>query len=128
MTICVAQDCWLQDEGWQHYATTLAGDQAGLALVFGATALLRDETLLHDIRTRYPNALLVGCSTAGEICDTRVRDGSLSVSAASFEHTRLDLAETRIDADGSRAAGKRLARKLAQPGLVHGRCPGNGRL
>ena len=102
MTICVAQDCWLPDEGWQHYATTLAGDQAGLALVFGATALLRDETLLHDIRTRYPNALLVGCSTAGEICDTRVRDGSLSVSAASFEHTRLDLAETRIDADGSR--------------------------
>ena len=119
MTICVAQDCWLPDEGWQHYATTLAGDQAGLALVFGATALLRDETLLHDIRTRYPNALLVGCSTAGEICDTRVRDGSLSVSAASFEHTRLDLAETRIDADGSRAAGKRLARKLDQPGLAH---------
>lgn len=119
MTICIAQDYWLPDEGWRHFATTLAGDKAGLALVFGATDLLRDETLFRDIRARYPNAMLVGCSTAGEICDTRVRDGSLSVSAASFEHTRLDLAETRIDDGGSRTAGERLARKLNRPELAH---------
>lgn len=119
MTIRIAQGYWLADEGWQHHATVLAGDEAGLVLVFGATPLLRDEVLLRDIRTRYPNAIVVGCSTAGEICDTRVRDGSLSVSAVGFEHTRLDIAETRIDADGSMAAGQRLARQLDQPGLAH---------
>jgi len=119
MTIRVAQSCWLEDDGWQHHETALAGDEAVLVLVFGATALLRDEALLSNIRTRYPNALMIGCSTAGEICDTRVRDGSLSVSAISFEHTRLDLAKTYIDADGSRTAGERLARKLDRPGLAH---------
>jgi len=119
MTIRVAQDCWLENEGWRHHETALAGDRAGLVLVFGASALLRDEALFRDIRTRYPHALVLGCSTAGEICATRVRDGSLSVTAVSFEHTRLDFAETRIDADGSRAAGERLARQLDQPGLAH---------
>ena len=119
MTIRVAQGCWLEGEGWQHDETTLDGGSAGLVLVFGATALLRDEALFCDIRTRYPNALVVGCSTAGEICGTQVRDGSLSVSAVSFEHTRLDFAETRIDADGSLAAGERLARELDKPGLAH---------
>lgn len=119
MTIRVAQDCWLREAGWKRYETILAGDRAGLALVFGATTLMRDEALFHDIRTHYPKALVIGCSTAGEICDTRVRDGSLSVSAIGFEHTRLDFAETRIGTDGSRAAGERLARKLDQPGLAH---------
>lgn len=119
MTIRIAQGCWLADEGWQHHATALAGDEAGLVLVFGITPLLKDEALLRDIHIRYSNAITVGCSTAGEICDTRVRDGSLSVSAVGFEHTRPDITETRIDADGSMAAGRRLAYKLDQPGLAH---------
>src|SRR3989338_6657834 len=67
MTIRVAQDCWLENEGWRHHETALAGDRAGLVLVFGASALLRDEALFRDIRTRYPHALVLGCSTAGEI-------------------------------------------------------------
>jgi hypothetical protein len=119
MTIRVAQDCWLDGEGWRHDKSAPCGSGAGLVLVFGATNLLRDEALFRDIRTRYPDALVVGCSTAGEICDTRVRDGSLSVSAVSFEHTRIDFAEMRTGSGGSRSAGERLARQLDKPGLAH---------
>lgn len=119
MTMRVAQDCWTDGEGWRHDESAPGGSGAGLVLVFGATNLLRDEALFRDIRARYPDALVVGCSTAGEICDTRVRDGSLSVSAVSFEHTRIGFAEMRIGSDGSRSAGERLARQLDKPGLAH---------
>jgi hypothetical protein len=40
-------------------------------MVFASTPLLQERTLLDDIRKAYPKAVLLGCSTAGEIEGTK---------------------------------------------------------
>ena len=93
---------------------------AGLVLFFGGRALLEDPAAFQQMRQRHPAAILMGCSTAGEICGTRVSDDTIVATAIEFEHTQLQLVTTTVgdDAD-SRAAGRRLAGSLDSPGLVH---------
>ena len=93
---------------------------AGLVLFFGGRALLEDPAAFQQMRQRHPAAILMGCSTAGEICDTRVSDDTIVATAIEFEHTQLQLVTTTVgDAADSRAAGRRLAGSLDSPGLVH---------
>ncbi len=114
------QKYWEAGKGWQPATPFELGAQVQLVLLFGDAALLRDGKLCGEIQAGYPQATIVGCSTAGEICDTRVRDATLSMTAIAFERTKVSLAHTAIGADGdSHAAGERLARELDLDGLAH---------
>jgi hypothetical protein len=116
----IRQQYWTEDGGWKNESATMLDGSASLVLVFGASHLVRDAERMDEIRACYPGAHLVGCSTAGEICGTRVRDGSLVVTAIRFEHTALELGHVVIGAGGnSLEAGKRLARTLPHQHLVH---------
>src|SRR5215472_15925822 len=63
--------------------------QAQLVLLFGSPTALRVPTPLHQLQAAYPRALLLGCSTAGEIVGTSVFDEGLVATAVHFEHTVL---------------------------------------
>ena len=116
----VEQRLWQAASGWQPSAPGELGGAARLVLVFGATPLLRDAARLAEIAAGYPAAIVAGCSTAGEICGTRVRDDTLTLTAVAFDKTKVSLAETAIGcAADSRAAGARLAQALAGDGLAH---------
>lgn len=92
--------------------------ESTLVLIFGAPGLRETPDVLFELRRRYPRSLLVGCSTAGEISEGEVRDGTLSVSISRFEATRLELATLEVaDPAESFSAGSLLARKLARPDL-----------
>lgn len=113
------QRYWTPHAGWDADASSL-GDAAQLVLLFGGTDMLRNRELLQEVRSHYPQALLFGGSTAGEIAGTRVRDDSLAVTAIQFEHTQLKLAQETVgDMLESRAIGERLARALDQAQLSH---------
>lgn len=116
----IEQRYWTADEGWQtENHVSLDGD-ATLVLVFGSAGLLHETDRMAEIRARYPGALLIGCSTSGEICGNRVRDDSLSVTAVLFEHTVLRLVQAAIgEAGDSLGTGVRLAKALPSEGLVH---------
>ncbi len=91
-----------------------------MVLVFAATPLLREARLLQEVKDRYPGAHVLGCSTAGEICRTRVSDESLVTTAVNFEYaqikgTRITLSEVET----SYQAGERLAQSLDPEGLAH---------
>ena len=89
-----------------------------LGLVFGAAGLIDDPAPLEALAAAYPEAHLVGCSTAGEIYDTTVADDSLAVAIARFEHTDLATAFAPVaSARDSFAAGRSIAEPLARPGL-----------
>ena len=93
---------------------------AQLLLVFGGRFVLREAEPRDTLRRRYPSAHLLGCSTAGEICDTRVSDDSLVATAIHFEHSEIEGAQTRVEnVEDSFASGQRLARALPPEGLVH---------
>ena len=116
----VEQAVWTVRDGWKPPdAAELAGS-AGLLLVFGGRAVLQQPEPLDTLRRHYPTAHVLGCSTAGEIAGTQVRDDSVVATAVRFEHTRIQGTSTRIDnADDSFAAGSRLAGALTAEGLVH---------
>jgi hypothetical protein len=89
-----------------------------LALLFAAPAYFTDASFLDGLRKDLPHAHIVGCSTAGEISPKGVTDNSAVVSAISFDHATLRTAHSRVENAGdSRAAGIRLAKELAGPGL-----------
>jgi hypothetical protein len=86
---------------------------AQLVLVFGATAVLQDPQLMESIRKLYPEAHILGCSSAGEICGAQVSDDSLVATAIHFEHTQVRAAQVSLIANsGSHKAGEFLAQAL----------------
>ncbi len=115
----IEQRYWTEHEGWRHEGEGRVGQAAHWVLVFGAPDCLARKPVLDAIRADFPGALITGCSTAGEICGTRVRDDSLTLAAVQFEDTRLELAVTELTGGNSYDAGKMLAATLCTSGLRH---------
>ena len=69
-----------------------------LVLAFGTADVANHARIIEDLSKTFPKALVVGCSTAGEIHDTAVRDRSVAVApglafGASGQHRlRISLA------------------------------------
>lgn len=114
----IEQRYWTENAGWQG-VSALCSD-AQWVLVFGGTEKMREAAWLQEVKQCYPKALIMGCSTAGEICATRVRDDSLVTTAVQFEHTRVEMAHADIvQMRDSYEAGMRLAQSLARDKLTH---------
>jgi hypothetical protein len=91
-----------------------------LAFLFGSRAALQDGASIAAIRSRFPSAIFLGCSTAGEILDTRIYDDTVSVTAVHFDTTRVTTASVAIESPAeSYSAGTTLARSFSRDGLVH---------
>src|SRR5690606_21159183 len=105
----------------QDPAPDPAQDPAQLVLLFGGTDVLASEPWRAPLRARHPEAQWFGCSTAGEIHDTRVHDDTVIATAIRFEDTPLRLRHTSLEqADGdSRRTGGTLARSLPADDLRH---------
>ncbi len=68
----------------------------------------------------YPKAHLFGCSTAGEIQGTDLRDGTLAVTAAAFEHTEVAVGAVPFHGpEGSFDVGAQAVASLPARGLRH---------
>lgn len=116
----VEQSTWTAGRGWSPRPVGQLGERAQLALIFAAPEILIQPGLLADVRAAYPNAHLLGCSTAGEISGTAVADDSLTVTAVAFEHSRV--VGTRVEVSDpaqSFAAGVQLIGQLPLEDLVH---------
>lgn len=87
--------------------------QPQLVLVFGALFFFESSRLADTLRRLVPQAVVAGCSTAGEIAVDRVYDDTCIVTAVCFTQTPLAIASTAINGmDDSFYAGERLARML----------------
>lgn len=71
--------------------------KARLVLGFGDKQLLAGEDIYLKLRSQYPGAEIVLCSTSGEIFEGKVTEGSLSVTAVAFDKTKIDTASVNID-------------------------------
>jgi hypothetical protein len=117
----VEQRLWSRASGWQPgFDGPTLGASAQLVLVFGSVEDIRSSECLERIRASYPEAHVVGCSTAGQIHDARVTDLTITLTAVSFEHTRVQLVRAPIESvAASFKAGEQLARALDPQGLKH---------
>ncbi len=115
----VTQLLWTRGAGLQPEQPQ-TDTNAQLALLFGSRAALEDFDSITSIRQQFPSAMLLGCSTAGEICDSRIFDDTVSVTAVRFDATRVVGTSVPIAKPGdSHAAGAALAQFLAADDLVH---------
>jgi len=116
----IEQNRWTEQKGWEPGPPGRLGPSAQLVFLFDSMNLIKNGTQYDFVRKTFPNAHLLGCSTAGEICGTQVSDDSLVVTAIEFEHTRISGTRIKIgDARDSFKAGERLAQSLDKKGLVH---------
>ena len=92
-----------------------------LVLAFGAPAILAQPDCFAQLAKAYPRSVVVGCSSAGEIHGTTIRDQSLSVSVTKFDRTELTLASLEVDGPAdSFTAGQALAKKLSATAGLRG--------
>ncbi len=112
---------WSAKTGWTEGAAASAlGESAQVAFLFGSAGLIKASESFDLCRRIYPNAHLLGCSTAGEIQGTTVRQETVSVTAVAFERTPLAVARVDLREPGdSFAAGQQLIRSLDPAGLRH---------
>ncbi len=96
----------------------LAEPSPNLILVFAAPAWFGDASLGDQLAMAFPDAIVLGCSTAGEISGNGVHAGHCIVTAARFERSSLNVASTDLaDMADSTAAGRRLAEQLRRDDL-----------
>jgi len=108
------QSLWTAQRGW----TGKSEGKADLLLAFGGTAAVTDKSRWDDVLRRHPGAIVLGCSTGGEIHGSDVLDESLSLTSLSFDRTRLKSAEAAVaNAGDSFEAGKKIGKQLAAADL-----------
>lgn len=116
----VEQNRWSKALGWETKFPGGLCHEADLVLMFGSRAVLKEDGLFNEIKKSYPLAHFLGCSSAGEIHDTKITDDTLVVSAVKFSATTVQGVSVKIsDFKDSVHAGKFLAESLNQEGLAH---------
>ena len=96
------------------------GPDAGLVFVFGSTELLKQQHYIDLIRSHYPVARIVGCSTAGQIRGEIFDSDGIVCTAVGFEHSTFRVVAGRNALpEHSFAIGEEIAAQLAAPDLVH---------
>lgn len=109
---------WTEAVGWRFGDTPCDRRSVQLVLYFAGPGVLADSTRLNELRSRYPSAKLVGCTTGGEIFDGDVHEGTIAVAAIHFAQTHFTLCTERIeDATNSYETGRRLGTQFPVQGL-----------
>jgi len=103
------QSIWTAATGWDDSSIQHSAD---LVLAFGATGTVTQGESWQELQRRHPGAILLGCTTGGEIHGCDVLDETLSATALSFDHTAITAAQADV-AQGSYEAGRSIGRALA---------------
>ena len=89
---------WESDSGWSAPIPAHLDGESTLVLAFGDPAIGANPRPIKDLRAALPSARMLGCSTAGQILGDHLTDGTLVVSIARFERTRVDTTTTVVSA------------------------------
>lgn len=85
---------WTQDAGWETPPPSARA--ATLVLAFSDTAYFRSRDCFKDLRSIFPSAHILGCSSSGSISGTHITDNDVVVTAITLEKSRVKL--VRADA------------------------------
>ncbi len=115
----IEQKKW-NESGWKTLSKEPLSAQPQLVLVFGGSALVQQAKVYDEVKAMYPQSHILMMSTAGEILDTGVSDGTLSLTAIYFEKTTLQFATGDVsDGPDSKTVGEKLAKSFAPEHLAH---------
>lgn len=90
-----------------------------LVLIFAGADAEAATPSIEALSREFPNSVLVGGSTAGEVCGGEVSDESVVVAVARFDKTQLRVAALPTTGpDDSRHVGAKLGEALSAPDLA----------
>jgi hypothetical protein len=113
----VDQLSWNTAAGWG--AAPGERTNANLVFFFGTRQALACGARYHELRTMFPAAHILGCSTGGQIRNDDVTDEEIAAAAIGFDATKLRVAcEPAPSPERSRSCGDSIGRALAAQDLV----------
>lgn len=117
----IGQRQWTKSGGWKVTLAPKAGNFAPqLVLGFGGTDVLKEHARYDEVKSMYPEAHILLCSTAGEILGATVADDTIALTAINFEKTTLVFATQSVENSAeSFTVGAKLAKSLPHESLVH---------
>ena len=116
----ISQLIFTLKNGWVDISSNVNSYTTQLVLIFGATKLIKDEFNFDVVKNKYPKAILIGCSTSGEIMGTTVNDDTLVATAVEFENSQLISKYVTIhSSEESYSKAKELVDSIPKDGLKH---------
>lgn len=116
----ISQRFWSDKDGWEVIeGDENSGKEAELVFAFGGREVLENKAHYEDLRSFFPKANIVTCSTSGEIMDVEVHDQSIVATGIQFKHTKFQAVSTAINDRESYVVAKELAEKLPKEDLKH---------
>lgn len=114
---------WNKHTGWNWPESI---EHTNWILYFGSRHALAASGVYASLRAKAPSAIIMGCSTGGEILGPEVLDDTVVVAAITFDATPIRSFQTTIATDGkvddkserSFEAGERIAQALNDPALT----------
>lgn len=104
--------------GWSTPSFPRLDSDRTLVLVFGGSDFVDHPEPIQALCRAFQTSVVIGCSSSGEIHQTTISDGTLSVAVAQFERSEVATASASIPQPSeSFAAGATLARALLHPDL-----------
>lgn len=107
-----------QEGGWSKPLDTSLDSPQTLITVFGTANSSQVAPVINEINHQFPKSLVIGASTAGEILQEELFEGSVVVAIAKFHSTSLK--SFSIEVDGSESSyenGAKIAQSLAAENL-----------
>ncbi len=101
------------DGKWEKTLNSSLDSANTLITIFGGTDFEKNEVGFKEVVSHFPNSVIIGCSTAGEIYEEEFHSGSLSIAVAKFEKTKIKLESVKLkDANESFSVGAEIAKRL----------------
>ena len=108
----------LNDGDWQIKNPLQNVEEVNLVTVFGDTEVFADPKHYEYLRSRYPNADIVGCSSAGNIHGESISSSALVVTAVCLENSKAVLNSIDFElSEDIKVKAKELAESFDQEGL-----------
>lgn len=107
-----------KDGAWREVLDSSLDSPNTLITIFSSSDFQENERGFREIYEKFPNSLIVGCSTIGEIYEDELYDGTLSIGITKFEKSKIVLHSLKVERiEDSFNGGCNLAKKFDQEGL-----------
>lgn len=114
----VSQMIWTTLKGW-HQVGNEPLKSPSLVLYFGTRHVLESGERYEELRQQFPEAVIMGATSGGEILNNKLYDNTVVVSLIQFENTKIKPILTNIkDSSESHTAGSTIASALKTDDLA----------
>lgn len=109
----------ITQENWKTVLSSI-DIKVSLFLLFVSPKFALKNDFLRVLKKRYPKAIIMGCSTAGEISGVTVKDKTIALTAVEFDKIELKKVAVKVGSiESSYDVGVNVANKLYKSDLKH---------